>query len=185
MLRRSACRSLIRETLLRLTSSFSHPYFRNKIIGVSGSIVVGDPWPGNSNGEIYSPTGRRAYSAARAAVLAGKTTRWATDLARNQIVDAETGRVPGQRGPASWFILADRFESFGRSEGWWPPDPQLSASWDVLYALQGADLEAARRKIRELEERIAELNDDRSDLLDAIEALTKSARRQPRGKRSG
>jgi len=144
---------------------------------MSGS-AIGVPWPGNTNGEICSPSGQRAYSAARAAALAGKTPRWATDLARRHDVDAETGRTPGQRGPNSWFILADSFESYGRTEGWWPPDPQRTSHSDVLYAMQGADLDAALNKIRALERSIEELNAERGDLLDAIDALTRSARRR-------
>lgn len=140
--------------------------------------AAGSPWPGSLNGELISPSGQRAYSASRAAALAGRTTRWATDLARRGAVEAETGHTPGQRGPASWFLLADPFESYGRVQGWWPPAADRTASSDVLQAMQGADLEAARRRIRQLESEIFELHAERDDLLAAIEALTRSARRR-------
>jgi hypothetical protein len=133
--------------------------------------TVGSPWPGAVHGEVYSPTGRRAYLAADAAALAARSVKWATTLARGGAVESESGLIPGRAGgrPA-WFLLADSFENHLSAD----PDagPPASATPQVdlnhLLQLQGADLEAARREIDKLTQTVTQLNAERNQLLDTI-----------------
>jgi hypothetical protein len=149
---------------------------------------AGAPWPGGDYGEVHSPSGRRSYMAAQAAELAGRTTRWATELARaGDNVDSERGAVPGRQGGSAWFLIADSFEQHLETLGQWPPQPGgPNSEWQQLLALQGADLEAARREIADLKQRnddLAALNQrlqtDRNNLLDTIATLTSIAKTTP------
>jgi hypothetical protein len=139
-------------------------------------------------GEVFSPTGQRAYLAAQAAELAGRTPRWATELARaGNVVDSERGHIAGRQGGQAWFLIADSFEQHLETLGLWPPRPVGGTSeWQQRFELQGADLEAARREIAELQQRNAELvavNErlqvDRNSLLDTIATLTQIAKTTP------
>lgn len=118
----------------------------------------GTPWPDGEHGEVVSPTGQRAYLATTAATLAARSTKWASTLAKNNIVDSERGQA-GRRGLPAWFLLADSFENYLRSDGKWPPTPAPSpgTDWQQLLALQGADLEAERQANNELRAEITRL----------------------------
>lgn len=124
--------------------------------------TVGSPWPDAAHGAVYSPSGRRAYLAADAATLAGKSTKWATELARGGTVESESGLIPGRAGgrPA-WFLLADSLETHLAREQRNPPprvdEPQTDVSH--LLQLQGADLEAERQTVARLRAENAALTD--------------------------
>jgi hypothetical protein len=150
--------------------------------------ATGGPWPGGEYGEVLSPSGRRAYLAAHAGELAGRTPRWATELARaGTVVESERGHISGRQGAPAWFLIADSFENYLQARGLWPPQPgSATPEWQQLFELQGADLEAARREITNLRQRNAELaaaNDrlqaDRNNLLDTIATLTQIAKTTP------
>jgi len=152
------------------------------------SAPAGSPWPGGEYGEVHSPSGRRAYLAAQAAELAGRTRRWATELARaGNIVDSERQHIPGRQGAPAWFLIADSFEQHLHTLGLWPPrSPGVMSEWQQLLELQGADLEAARREIAELKQQIdaltalnQRLQTDRNNLLDTIAKLTEVAKTTP------
>lgn len=149
---------------------------------------AGSPWPGGEYGEVHSPSGRRAYLAAQAAELAGRTPRWATELARaGNVVESERHHIPGRQGGPAWFLIADSFERHLQTLGLWPPQPiAVTSQWQQLFELQGADLEAARREIAELKQRIdalrtanERLQTDRNNLLDTIAKLTEVAKTTP------
>ena len=152
------------------------------------NVAAGSPWPGGEYGEVRSPSGRRAYLAAQAAELAGRTPRWATELARaRNIVESEREHIPGRQGGPAWFLIADSFEEHLQALELWPPRPPgVSSEWQQLLELQGADLEAARREIAELQQRIdalttanERLHADRNNLLDTIAKLTEVAKTTP------
>jgi hypothetical protein len=143
---------------------------------------------GGEYGEVLSPSGRRAYLAAHAGELAGRTPRWATELARaGTVVESERGHISGRQGAPAWFLIADSFENYLQARGLWPPQPgNATPEWQQLFELQGADLEAARREITNLRQRNDELaaaNDrlqaDRNNLLDTIATLTQIAKTTP------
>lgn len=157
------------------------------------SLAPGAPWPGAARGEVVSPSGRRAYLATTVATLCGRTSTWAAKLART-VVESEQGRIIGHRGRDTWFLLADSLEHYLQEQGMWPPADQAVAAadgeWEQLIALQGADLEAARREIAELNARVAALENTRDDLesqrnqlLDTISQLTQIAKTPPRASR--
>jgi hypothetical protein len=138
---------------------------------------VGAPWPDGVCGEVISPSGRRAYLAGQAARLAGRTQRWATDLASrtDSPVESERGHVVGRKGADAWFLIADTFEQHLQSSGRWPPtDQQPVHDLEQLLMLQGADLEASRRHVQELEAKVERLQQDRNELLDTIESMSKT-----------
>jgi hypothetical protein len=151
------------------------------------TVVTGGPWPGGEYGEVCSPSGRRAYLAAQAGEIAGRTPRWATQLARAGDVVSERGHVSGRQGGPAWFLIADSFENYLQARGLWPPQPAgATPEWQQLVALQGADLEAARREIAKLRQHNAELTADnqrleavRNNLLDMIAKLTEVAKTTP------
>lgn len=139
--------------------------------------AAGAPWPNGEYGEVVSPSGRRAYLAAQAGRLAGRTARWATDLASraDSPVDSERGRIVGRKGADAWFLIADSFEQHLRSMGLWPPTTQQAAQdFEQLLLLQGADLEASRRREQELQAKVERLEKDRNELLDTITALSQT-----------
>jgi hypothetical protein len=136
---------------------------------------VGAPWPDGAYGEVVSPSGRRAYLAGQAAVLAQRTQRWATDLASRQDspIESERGHIAGRKGTASWFLIADSFEQYLQATGGWPPvTTKPTQDIEQLLLLQGADLEASRRREHELQATIDRLLKDRDELLNTIEAMT-------------
>ncbi|MFT9634563.1 hypothetical protein ACM0CO_19540 [Mycobacteroides abscessus subsp. abscessus] len=154
------------------------------------SLAPGAPWPGAARGEVASPSGRRAYLANTVATLCGRSPKWATNLAAT-VVESERGRIAGHRGRDTWFLLADSLEHYLQEQGMWPPaDKAVAAAdgeWEQLIALQGVDLEAARREISDLKARVAELENTRDDLetqrnqlLDTISQLTQIAKTPPR-----
>ena len=104
----------------------------------------GTPWPGGEHGEVVSPSGQRAYLAGTAAALAGRSTRWASELAKSDnTVPSEQGHAIGRQGRPAWFLLADGFEEYLHSRGKWPPaQPTKDNDWEHLLQLQGADLDA-------------------------------------------
>ncbi|MDO3101047.1 hypothetical protein P5V93_23295 [Mycobacteroides abscessus subsp. abscessus] len=124
--------------------------------------TVGTPWPDAVHGEVHSPSGRRAYLAADAAALAGKSTKWATELARSGAVDSETGLIAGRSGgrPA-WFLLADSLEAHLAGEPSGPSQGSVEPQTDLahLLQLQGADLEAERQTVAQLRAENAALTD--------------------------
>jgi hypothetical protein len=139
------------------------------------SGLVGSPWPDGAYGEVISPSGRRAYLAGQAAALARRTQRWATDLASREDspVDSERGHITGRKGTASWFLIADSFERYLQSTGSWPPATSKPAQdFEQLFLLQGADLEASRRREHELQAAIDRLLQDRTELLTTIESMS-------------
>ncbi|AGM31609.1 hypothetical protein MASS_1p0049 (plasmid) [Mycobacteroides abscessus subsp. bolletii 50594] len=138
--------------------------------------VAGAPWPNGEYGEVTSPSGRRAYLAAQAGRLAGRTARWATDLAsRNPAVESERGRIVGRKGADAWFLIADSFERYLHTLGAWPPRAeQPEQDWQHLFLLQGADLEASRSREQELEAQVKRLQQDRDELLDTIATLSQT-----------
>lgn len=125
---------------------------------------------------MVSPSGRRAYLAAQAGQLAGRTARWATDLAsRANIVESERGHIEGRRGADAWFLIADSFENYLRNNGRWPPSThEPIQDWQQLFLMQGADLEASRRREQELQSKVQRLEKDRNELLDTITALSQT-----------
>ena len=136
---------------------------------------AGAPWPDGANGEVVSPSGRRAYLAGQAAALAQRTQRWATDLASREDspVESERGHIAGRKGTASWFLIADSFEGYLHTTGSWPPAPTEPArDFEQLLRLQGADLEASRRREQQLEAQIDRLQQDRDELLGTIESMS-------------
>lgn len=136
---------------------------------------AGAPWPGGQHGEVISPTGRRAYLAGQAGRLAGFSQRWATDLASRQSspVDSERGHIPGRKGAEAWFLIADTFEQYLQTSGRWPPaTAEPAQDFEQLVLMQGADLEAARRREQELQARVDHLEQDRNELLDTIASLS-------------
>lgn len=149
---------------------------------------AGSPWPDGKYGEVHSPSGRRAYLADQAAELAGRTRRWATQLARaGNVVVSERQHIPGRQGAPSWFLLADSFEQYLNGLGLWPPQPPGETSeWRQLLQLQGVDLDAARQEIVDLKRQIevlttlnGQLQADRNSLLDLIAKLSEIARTTP------
>lgn len=139
------------------------------------SGTVGAPWPDGTYGEVISPSGRRAYLAGQAADLAGRTQRWATDLASRPAspVESERGRIAGRKGAEAWFLMADSFERYLTANGGWPPRVQEpSHDLEHLLMLQGADLEASRRREQELEAKVDRLERDRNELLGTIESMS-------------
>lgn len=138
---------------------------------------AGTPWPDGEHGEVISPSGRRAYLAGQAGKLAGYTSRWATDLASrdDSPVESERGRPAGSRGIDQCFLIADSFEDHLRTIGRWPPAvPPPTQDFEQLFLLQGADLEAARRREQELQARIDRLEQDRNELLNTIASLSQT-----------
>lgn len=136
---------------------------------------AGAPWPDGTHGEVTSPSGRRAYLASQAALLAGRTQRWATDLASraDSPIESERGRIAGRKGSEAWFLIADTFETYLSAHGSWPPvTPEASQDVEHLLMLQGADLEASRQRERELEAKVARLEKDRDELLGTIESMS-------------
>ncbi|ASX03524.1 hypothetical protein [Mycobacterium intracellulare] len=117
---------------------------------------VGAPWPGGEHGEVVSPSGQRAYLAATAAALAGRSPRWASELASTGTVEAEQGHVAGRQGRPAWFLFADGFERYLHARGKWPPTT-TATDWQHLLQLQGADLEAARQANAALQAENAQL----------------------------
>jgi hypothetical protein len=149
------------------------------------TVATGGPWPGGEYGEVLSPSGRRAYLAAQAAEIAGRTQRWATELARaGDTVQSERGHISGRQGGPAWFLIADSFEHYLQVRGLWPPHHASGTpEWQQLFELQGADLEAARDEIAELRQRndellatVQRLQADRNNLLDTIAKLTEIAK---------
>ncbi|SKS75067.1 Uncharacterised protein [Mycobacteroides abscessus subsp. bolletii] len=142
------------------------------------SATAGTPWPGAARGEVVSPTGRRAYLVAQAAELADRSTRWAADLARaGKAIESERGHIVGRQGAEAWFLIADSFEKhLGKLNRWPPKDTAPSTDWEQLFLLQGADLEAARRQIAELTEKLEHLQAERNELLDTIIRLSQIAK---------
>ncbi|MDO3013351.1 hypothetical protein P5V34_05045 [Mycobacteroides abscessus subsp. abscessus] len=138
---------------------------------------AGTPWPQGAYGEVISPSGRRAYLAAQAGQLAGRTQRWATELAsrENSPVESERGHIPGRKGQDTWFLIADAFERHLQAIGKWPP-ATTSPTQDLeqLLLLQGADLEASRRREQELQALVDRLERDRNELLDQVAALSQT-----------
>lgn len=154
------------------------------------SPVAGTPWPGAEHGEVHSPAGLRAYLAADAARLAGRSKRWVTDLAlKSDDVATERGTIYGRQGGPQWFLIADSLETYLRQHGLWPPVSTPAQEWQHLAQLQEADLEAARQEIGDLKEHIAEqdqriseltdlvrqLNDDRKKLIRTVRTLSEIA----------
>ncbi|WP_088295472.1 hypothetical protein [Mycobacterium avium] len=136
---------------------------------------AGAPWPDGIYGEVISPSGRRAYLAGQAARLAGRTQRWATDLASrpDSPIECERGHIVGRKGADAWFLIADSFERYLQSTGGWPPtNVEPTQDLEHLLMLQGADLEASRRREQGLQARIDRLEQDRNELLAQIEALS-------------
>lgn len=136
---------------------------------------AGAPWPDATYGEVISPSGKRAYLARQAAHLAGRTQRWATDLASrpSSPVESERGRITGRKGAEAWFLLADSYENYLAANGGWPPRPhELSQDLQHLVMLQGADLEASRRREQELTAKVERLEQDRDELLRTIESMS-------------
>jgi hypothetical protein len=119
----------------------------------------GTPWPGGEHGEVVSPSGQRAYLASTAAALAGRSSRWAADLANTDKVESEQGYAAGRQGRPAWFLLADSFEAYLHSRGKWPPtaQPSTDTDWQHLLQLQGADLEAERQTNAALQAENAQL----------------------------
>lgn len=117
---------------------------------------VGAPWPGGEHGEVVSPSGQRAYLAPTAAALAGRSLRWASQLASTGSVEAERGHISGRPGRPAWFLLADGFERYLDARGKWPPTT-TATDWQHLLQLQGADLEAARQANATLQAENAQL----------------------------
>lgn len=140
------------------------------------SEVAGAPWPDGVYGEVVSPSGRRAYLAAQAGSLAGRTTRWATELAsRHESIETERGHIAGRKGADAWFLIADSFEEHLRTIGAWPPQHgEPTQDWQQLFLLQGADLEASRRRERQLEAQVERLEHDRNELLNTIASLSQT-----------
>jgi hypothetical protein len=137
---------------------------------------VGAPWPDGAYGEVVSPSGRRAYLAGQAAALAQRTQRWATDIASraNSPVESERGHIMGRKGTASWFLIADSFEQYLHATGNWPPATSEPAQdFEHLLQLQGADLEASRRREQKLHAQIDRLQQDREELLATIESMSR------------
>lgn len=137
---------------------------------------VGAPWPDGAYGEVVSPSGRRAYLAGQAAALAQRTQRWATDIASREgsPVESERGHIAGRKGAASWFLIADSFERYLHTIGNWPPaTSEPSQDFEHLLQLQGADLEASRRREQELQAQIDRLQQDREELLTTIESMSR------------
>lgn len=138
---------------------------------------AGAPWPNGEYGEVISPSGRRAYLAAQAGRLAGRTQRWATDLASRQDspVDSERGHIVGRKGADAWFLIADSFEQFLQISGGWPPtNHEPAQDFEQLLMMQGADLEASRRREQELQAKVDRLEKDRNELLDTIATLSQT-----------
>lgn len=136
---------------------------------------AGTPWPDGQHGEVVSPSGRRAYLAGQAARLAGRTQRWATDLAsrENSPIDSERGHIVGRKGADAWFLIADSFERYLQTDGRWPPaDNEPVQDLEQLLMLQGVDLEASRRREQELQAQVERLQKDRDELLDTIASLS-------------
>lgn len=138
---------------------------------------AGTPWPEGEYGEVISPSGRRAYLAAQAAHLAGRTQRWATELAsrENSPVESERGHISGRQGADTWFLIADAFERHLQTIGKWPPATAgPTQDLEQLLLLQGADLEASRRREQELQAQVDRLEHDRNELLDQVAALSQT-----------
>lgn len=138
---------------------------------------AGTPWPGGEHGEVISPAGRRAYLAGQAGKLAGFTSRWATDLASrdDSPIVSERGHIAGRRGAEQWFLNADSFENHLRTIGRWPPAATApTQDLEHLLLLQGADLEASRRREQELQARIDRLEHDKNELLNTIASLSQT-----------
>lgn len=134
--------------------------------------AAGTPWTGAEHGEVHSPTGQRAYLAADAARLAGRSKRWATDLALNgEDIATERGTIAGRQGGAQWFLIADSLETYLQRQGLWPPTSTPEHEWQHLAQLQEADLEAARQEISDLKEVVAQQDQRISELTDIARQL--------------
>ena len=138
---------------------------------------AGAPWPNGEYGEVISHSGRRAYLAGQAGRLAGRTQRWATDFASREDspADSERGHIVGRKGAEAWFLIADTFEKYLQTVGRWPPaNNEPAQDFEHLLMLQGADLEAARRREQELQGKVDRLEKDRNELLDTITSLSQT-----------
>lgn len=114
--------------------------------------------------------------------MCGRSTKWATNLARTT-VESEQGHVPGRQGGQAWFLLADSFEEYLQRQDQWPPRHATVTeavdevnSREQLLALQGADLEAARRENEKLRKHVEILELQRNQLLDTVATLTQLAK---------
>lgn len=136
--------------------------------------TAGSLWPAAEHGEVYSPSGQRAYLAAEAAAAGGKSIKWATELARSGAVLSERGPIPGRAGPPVWFLLADSFEKHLAADSDSPPGAAPQVDLNHLLQLQGVDLDAARREIDKLTQTVAHLNTERNQLLDTIAAQSQT-----------
>lgn len=131
--------------------------------------VSGVPWSGGVFGEVVSPSGRRAYTAARAAQLADRTRRWATDLAGGRgVVESERGRIAGKQGRSAWFLIADSFEKYMGEHGNWPPPLQQQA--------QGSNAEIDQCDMASLFEENRALRARCNELLDIVTRLSRIAK---------
>lgn len=138
----------------------------------SMTLAAGTPWPGAEHGEVHSPTGQRAYLAADAARLAGRSKRWATDLAlKSEDIVTERGTIAGRQGGPQWFLIADSLETHLSQQNLWPPTTTPAQEWQHLAQLQEADLEAARQEIAELKDRVAEQDQRITELTDVARQL--------------
>lgn len=136
------------------------------------SPAAGAPWPGAEHGEVHSPSGQRAYLAANAARLAGRSKRWATDLAlKGEDIATERGTIAGRQGGPQWFLIADSLETYLRQHNLWPPTSTPAQEWQHLAQLQEADLEAARQELTELKDRVAEQDQRITELTDLVRQL--------------
>lgn len=147
------------------------------------TLAPGTPWPDAQYGEVASPSGQRAYLAPHAAELAHRSPRWATDLARSDnAVRAEQGHILGRQGGRAWFLLADDFEEYLRTQNSWPPQahsPGDGPDLEQLVQLQGVDLEVARRENAELKDEVTRLTRINNQLLDQIAQLAQIAKAPP------
>lgn len=165
--------------IIRNDPRWSAELFRKsaRVPGVSDA-AAGAPWPNGEYGEVVSPSGRRAYLAAQAGRLAGRTPRWATELANrhDSPVESERGHIVGRKGAEAWFLIADSLEQHLRTIGLWPPtaNQQPTQDFEQLLMLQGADLEASRRREQELQAEVERLQQDRNELLDTIATLSQT-----------
>lgn len=143
---------------------------------------AGAPWPGARYGEVTGPDEVRSYLLPTAAALAQISRRTLQKMIHDQEGLAVRAKISGQRGPAAWFLDADRFEALGSTAGWWPPS-------STATALATGDVKAAgpviRKRIEDLELRVSGLEAEldltrreRDELLAAVETLTRMARRR-------
>ena len=140
---------------------------------------AGSAWPGGEYGEVVNAHGERSYMARTAGEIAGRTTRWATNLARQGRVTSSRAHVIGRQGPPVWFLDAQSFEEYCKNNGGWPPNSSSDTNWPDLLRLQDIELERSRsalanaiRQIDELEKRISMMTRDRTELLSVIQTLS-------------